>query len=226
MEDHSIVDAAREGLAELADPSKAGPMAAYMKTAMPFYGVQKKGRTAVLRTLVREFAPDSHPTYEAYVRALWDQPHREEKYLAIGYARAWKEFINFDSLPLYRDLIVEGAWWDLVDEVAVQLIGVVVMADRRDTEPVVRSWIEHEDAWLRRSSIICQIKAKERTDTRLLADACHANFADTDFFIRKAIGWALREFAKTDAEWVRSFVAANQSAMASLSVREARKHLS
>lgn len=221
-----IAEEARSQLAAVADPSKAGPMAAYMKTDMPFYGVQKTPRKAIIRSLVRLFPAETHDTYQSNIRSLWEQPHREEKYLAIAYARSFKEFIELRSVPLYRELVVEGAWWDFVDEVAVQLIGPVHMKSPRELEPQIRSWILDEDMWLRRSSIITQLKHKDRTDTGLLSDSCTANFSDREFFIRKAIGWALREFAKTNPSWVRAFVSSNKDAMAPLSLREATKHLS
>lgn len=220
-----IAEQARAALSAVADPVKAGPMAAYMKTDMPFYGVQKAQRTPVLRSLRKSFPPHSLQEYESNVRALWVLPHREEKYLAIGYARSFKGYVTPDSIPLYRDLVVEGAWWDFVDEVASHLIGKVLLEDRSAVGPVVRSWIEADDLWLRRVSIISQLTHKGATDTDLLHDACVANLADREFFIRKAIGWSLREYAKTNPEWVRAFVAENESEMAPLSVREAMKHL-
>lgn len=200
-------------------------MARYMKTDMPFYGVQKAARTKILRDVVSRFPPMDRHEYVANVRLLWDLDHREEKYLAIGYARSFDQFVDVHSLRLYRELVVEGAWWDLVDETAIKLIGVALGKSRVETEPTVRSWISHDDLWLVRTSIICQIGHKEDTDASLLGDACVANFDQRDFFIRKAIGWALREYAKTDPAWVICFLAAHESAMAPLSVREAEKHL-
>jgi 3-methyladenine DNA glycosylase AlkD len=220
-----IAQQAKAELSAVADPSKAGPMAAYMKTDMPFYGVQKAQRTPILRSLRRSFPPRSRQEYEANIRLLWNEPHREEKYLAIGYARSFPRYIAVDSIPMFHDLVVEGAWWDFVDEVATQLIGKVLDDDRTVAEPTVRAWTHSDDMWLRRVSIICQLKHKERTNTSFLSDACLANISDREFFIRKAIGWALREYAKTNPDWVRSFVADNESAMAPLSIREAMKHL-
>ena len=190
------------GLTAVADPTKTVPMAAYMKTNMPFYGVQKAGRTEIMRILKREHKPASPSECQQAILALWALPHREEKYIAIGYARAFAEFVTMHSLPLYKRLIVEGAWWDFVDEVATKLVGGVVRKERGAAEPVVCPWILDDDMWLRRTSIICQLGHKADTDTSLLADACTANLADAEFFIRKAIGWSLREYAKTDPEWV------------------------
>lgn len=212
-------------LAAAADPDKAAPMAAYLKTDQPFYGVQKAGRTPIVRRLVASFPPSDRTAYEAVVRALWELPHREEQYIAVGYARAFPAHVTVESMPLYRDLIVDGAWWDLVDEIASRLVGVALLEERSSVTPIVRGWIGDPDLWLRRTSIIAQLIHKDRTDTVLLADACVANHSDPDFFIRKAIGWALRQYARTDADWVRRFLVAHESEMAPLSIREASKHL-
>jgi 3-methyladenine DNA glycosylase AlkD len=222
---NELIRSVQIDLAKAADPAKAGPMATYMKTDMPFYGVQKAGRNPILRRLKREFAPDDLGEYVESVSALWELPHREEKYLALGYARAFDQFVGIESMPLYKRIVVEGAWWDFVDETASRLVGRVLFKERSLTEPTVRSWICAEDMWLRRTSIICQLTHNAETDTVLLGDACTANLADNEFFIRKAIGWALRQYARTDPVWVRAYVEEHGGALSGLSHREATKHL-
>lgn len=212
-------------LSDVADPEKAGPMAAYLKTDMPFYGVQKAQQRPIVVEIARECPPASRSDYVDVVRALWGLDHREEKYLALGYARAFDDHVVFDTVDLYRDLIVDGAWWDLVDEAAIKLVGRALFKQRAVVTPIVEGWIADDDLWVRRTSIICQIGHKNETDTGLLTAACAANLDDTDFFIRKAIGWALRDFARTDPDWVRAFVAEYGDSMSGLSRREATKHL-
>lgn len=214
----------QDGLAAAADPDKAGPMAAYMKTDMPFYGVQKKGRIPVVKEVTASCPPTSRSEYHEIVLALWGLPHREEKYVAIAYAREFDEWVDASSLKLFRGLVVDGAWWDLVDEIAIKLVGRALLKERRAVEPTIRSWIAAEDLWLRRTSVICQIGHGGDTDTSLLASACSANLKDTDFFIRKAIGWGLREYARTDPAWVEHYVEERREAMSGLSIREATKH--
>jgi 3-methyladenine DNA glycosylase AlkD len=178
-----------------------------------------------MRRLKREYAPRDIGEYHEVVVALWGQPYREEKYLALSYAGAFDEFINSDSMALFQRLVTEGAWWDFVDESAARLVGRVLFKEPSRTEPTIRSWIDDDDMWLRRTSIICQLKHKNNTDTLLLADACTANLADNEFFIRKAIGWALREYAKTDPGWVMRYVEEHRHSLSGLSHREATKHL-
>ncbi len=215
---------ARE-LARLGDPDKAVGMAAYLKTDMPFYGVQKPGRVAVMKAMMQSHPVGSRAEYGEGVAELWERPHREEKYLAIGLARAYPQYQTIGAVPLYKRLITEGAWWDFVDEVAINLIGMVWLRDRERTTPIMSRWIDGADMWLRRTATIGQLKHKDDTDEDLLFSFCLRRAHETEFFVRKGIGWALREYAKTDPGAVRSFVDAHRDAWSGLTYREATKHL-
>ncbi len=212
-------------LTKRANAEKAGPMAAYLKTEMPFYGVQKKGRTEVFRELKRRFPIQANDVYRNAVAALWAQPHREEKYLAITIARHHTPFITAENIDLYQQLIVEGAWWDLVDDVAINCVGIAYWEQRAVVEPTIERWIDDEFMWLRRTSLIAPIKHKAATDHERLFDHCLRRADESEFFIRKAIGWTLREYAKTDPERVRKFLVQYRERWSGLSFREAAKHL-
>jgi 3-methyladenine DNA glycosylase AlkD len=216
---------ASDALGAVADPSKAPGMQAYMKTDMPFYGVQKPARARILHELVRRFPPPDRAGYEGLVVALWQLPHREEKYLALGVARHFPEYVVAEMLPLYRGLIVEGAWWDLVDEVATHLIRDLVVGHPDDVWPTVDTWIDDDDMWLRRTAIICQVGAKESTDAARLFRFCEERAFEKEFFIRKAIGWALRQHARVDPDAVARFVREHRDQLSGLSYREATKHI-
>jgi 3-methyladenine DNA glycosylase AlkD len=216
---------ATEALAAVAEPSKAKGMQAYMKTDMPFYGVQKSARVGILHDLVTAYPPSDRAEYEQLVLGLWRLPHREEKYLALGAARHFQQFVVPDSMPLYRRLIIEGAWWDLVDEVATHLIKDLVLGFPDEVWPVVDTWIDDDDMWLRRTAIICQVGAKDATDADRLFRFCSQRAFETEFFIRKAIGWALRQHARTDPEAVARFVTEHRARLSGLSYREATKHI-
>jgi 3-methyladenine DNA glycosylase AlkD len=224
----SVVQARRfasAALAAAADSSKSEGMQAYMKTDMPFYGVQKPARVVILRDIVRDFPPPNAAGYEQLVLGLWDLPHREEKYLALGVARHFEAYVTPEALSLYRRLIVEGAWWDLVDEVATHLICDLVVGHPREVWPAVDTWIDDDDMWLRRSAIICQVGAKERTDAVRLFRFCDKRSFEKEFFIRKAIGWALRQYARVDPEAVAGFVIAHHDGLSGLAYREATRHI-
>ncbi|MEE8488810.1 MAG: DNA alkylation repair protein [Acidimicrobiia bacterium] len=214
-----------DALSAAANPEKAVGMQAYMKTDMPFYGVQKPGRTPILRRLVSEFPPEDRDQYENLVLALWALPHREEKYLAQGVAVGHQQYMVPESLPLFRRMITEGAWWDLVDETATHMVRYLVINHGDETWTSVDHWIDDDDMWLRRSAITCQVGAKEHTDPERLLRFCEQRAFEKEFFIRKAIGWALRDYAKTDAGLVAAFVNDHKEELSGLSFREATRHI-
>jgi 3-methyladenine DNA glycosylase AlkD len=225
--DSTLVAAVRAGLAELGDSAKAADMRAYMKSDMPFRGVQKPARAALCARLFAAHPQRTKDGWVATVRELWrGAEFREERYVALELTgqRRYAGWQDPDLVELYEELIVTGAWWDFVDEVANRRIGPLLRAHPAELTPVMRSWRTDPDRWKRRTSIICQLGAKHATDVELLGDCIEANVADPDFFLRKGIGWALREFAKTEPGWVRAFVAAHPD-LSRLSVREATKHL-
>ena len=216
---------AQEMLRRFADPAAAGPMAAYMKTRMPFYGVKKPQRNQIVRALEREFEIDDVETYQRIVARLWTLPHREERYLAIQLAQSFPRLIGIGSIDLYERLIREGAWWDLVDDVAIRLVGRVWLENRDEVAARMDRWIEDDDLWIRRAAIIAQIRHKASTDHRRLFSYCRRRAFEKEFFIRKAIGWALREYSKTDPRRVGRFLSQNRDRLSGLSYREGAKVL-
>ncbi len=221
-----LVEYVQRELAARSDPQKAQAMAEYMKTEMPFYGVQAGTRRALAREAGRRFPPGGRDAYEAAVLALWGMPHREEKYVAIAWAREHTQYIDFSSLPLYELMIREGAWWDLVDEISVHLVGDVLRSDPAHTWPVLDRWIDDENLWIRRSALICQNSFGELTDEERLFRYCLARAPESEFFIRKAIGWALREYSYAAPEVVRDFLLEHRAALSGVTFREGGKRLS
>lgn len=215
----------RARLRALADAERAAAMATYLKTDMPIWGVPAPQRRAICRELLDAHPLDSPEAYEATVRELWALTYREEKYLAIDVARARRRFITLDHVPLYEQMVTEGGWWDLVDDIAMHLVGPVVYDERESMRPRVLGWAEHDDLWLRRTAIICQNRHKQFTDADLLFEVCRRGAGDPDTFIRKAIGWALRDYARTDPQAVRHFLSLHRDELSALSYREAAKHL-
>jgi len=200
-------------------------MAAYMKTSMPFYGVAKPARAEINRELKRRFSIANQKEYQRAVLRLWQLPHREEKYLAIDVARTWRDFIVPASMPLYRRMIEEGAWWDTVDEIAAHLVGSVLLAHRKEIAPMMDRWIADKDMWIRRAAIISQLKHKDKTDHVRLFRYSLVQAAEKEFFIRKAIGWALRQYAYSAPKRVRDYLALNRDKFSPLTYREAARVL-
>ena len=230
--DREPITRVRAALAAGGDPQRAVAQQRYMKSAMPFYGLGLPAVRSTLRPILREHPPATREVWEATTRALWDEAtHREERYAAIeltgiAAARPWQDPA---ALALYEHLVRTGSWWDYVDPIASGRVGLILRGHRAATTPVIRSWAVGDDLWVRRTAILCQLQAGADTDLDLLTAAIDANTLGTafgsEFFIRKAIGWALRQHARTDPDWVRSFVAARSARLAPLSMREALKHL-
>lgn len=213
-----LVEDVRAALRAVADPSKAPGMQAYMKSEMPFLGVQQGPRSKALRPVFRAHRLDRDKWLTAALQ-LWDHAvYREERYAALALLRTHRQWLTAADEPLLRHLVTSGAWWDFVDEIATKLVGPL----RTDLD--VPAWAVDDDMWIRRAAIICQVGHRGRgTDQQLLAGVIEPNTADRRFWITKAIGWALRDYAYADPQWVRDFVSAHE--LAALSVREATKHL-
>ena len=183
----------------------------------------------VTRKITRKAVAD-HPPIDlgdltSAATALWRTAEfREERYAATELTGLRIAVGQLELLPLCQEMIVTGAWWDHVDAVSHR-VGAMLLSHRPALLPMIRDWSIDPDRWLRRTSIICQLGFKDRTDAALLTEVIAPNLADPDFFIRKAIGWALREYARTDPDWVRRFVSAHEGSLRALSRREAMKHL-
>lgn len=223
--DQRVVSYVQTHFQELADPVNAIPMAAYMKTEMPFYGIPKPLRVPIYKTLKKEFAPNVQEEYESCVLALWNLPHREEKYAAIEYAMFFDKFITSESIPLYEQLVREGQWWDFVDPIAIALVGIALRKNRKKLEPKMRKWIRDPDMWIRRTAILSQNRHKAETNEEMLFDFCLDRADEKEFFIRKAIGWALREYSYAAPKAVRKFLNENRNTLSPLSLKEGAKQL-
>lgn len=222
---NGLVTAVRQGLAAVADPARAPEMQRYMKSEMPFLGVPKPVRARVLEDVFAAHPLGSRAEWVECVLELWrGARHREERYAALDLAGRYPRWQGVDLLPVYDELVVTGAWWDFVDEIASRRIGPLLRAFPEEVTPVVRAWSRDADRWRRRVSVICQLGSKQATDVDLLREVVEANIADEDFFLRKAIGWALRQHSRVDPGWVRAFVEEHPE-LSGLSKREALKHL-
>ena len=227
---HDLVHAVRTELARQADPERAVGQQAYMKSALPYRGLTTPQLRVAIRSLLADegYRMSSRGEWEATIRALWDEAsYREEWYAAIALARhrTHRRWVDSESMPLWRHLVVTGAWWDVVDDVATHLVREVRVGAPEVEGLRLREWAESGDLWLRRTAIISQVGLKAGVDQALLVDVIEPNLADRDFFIRKAIGWALRDHARIDPDWVRRFVAERDTELSGLSRREALKHL-
>ena len=196
-----------------------------MKSSMPSLGVTVPAVRRIVLATAKELPFESPAELRDDVRLLWrDATWREERYAAIDLTSLKSAAKDLEMLPLYEEIIRTGAWWDFVDGVSDRICA-LLQHHRSTLTPLLRTWASDPDFWIRRAAITSQLKAKTSTDQGLLATALDANLADKEFFIRKAIGWTLREYAKTDPQWVRSYVETRRPMLSPLSLREAMKHL-
>lgn len=224
----SLVKAIRDGLAAVANPEKAEGMRAYMKSAMPYHGVQSAPLREVCKEVFGKYPLDDRRVWTDTALTLWRRASFREEMYAARELTGWKAYAGWqdpDALPMYEEMVTTGAWWDHVDELAIRRIGPIRRGYPEIVTPMVRMWSTHDDMWLRRTAIICQVGAKAKTDYDLLAEVVEPNVDSREFFIRKAIGWALRDLAWHDPDWVVSYVDGMGDRLSGLSRREALKNV-
>ncbi|THD35235.1 MAG: DNA alkylation repair protein [Sphingomonas sp.] len=223
----SLPDRVRRALQVVADPARAPAMQAYMKSEMPYLGVSTVPRRAALKAVFAGIEWPDAAAWQTDVLALWrGATFREERYAAVELAalKSARRFHTIDALPMYEEMIVTGAWWDHVDEIATHRLWTILQNDRAAMRKAMLGWSTDADMWKRRSAIICQVPAKAATDLDLLYTCIEPSIGRSQFFLRKAIGWALRQYAWTDPDEVARYVAANADRLSGLSQREALKN--
>ena len=228
MASPSLLLTIRETLREVADPARTPGMQAYMKSQMPYLGVSAVPLRKVCRDLFNGLAWDDAEAWQADVLAIWRRAEfREERHAAIELTglRVARPFHDLSTLPMYEEMIVTGAWWDYVDIIAAHRLSAILQRQGAAMKREMLGWSTNANMWKRRSAILCQLKAKEQTDLEFLYACIEPSLDSQEFFLRKAIGWALRQYAWTDPEEVRRYVARNKERLSGLSRREALKNI-
>jgi 3-methyladenine DNA glycosylase AlkD len=218
----------RKALQEAGDPVKAPVMQAYMKSAMPYHGVPTPLLRQVCKATFADLRFATAPQWRAQVLDLWrDARFREERYAALYLAgdKRGKPFQTLSAMKMYDELIVTGAWWDYVDDIASHRIGPILKDFPAPMRRKMLSWSKSNNLWKRRSAIICQLGFKAETDLELLYACIEPSLGSSEFFLQKAIGWALRQYAWTDGAEVKKYVRLNRTRLSTLSCREALKNL-
>lgn len=211
-------------LRNLQDADRAVSMQRYLKTEMPMYGLPRAARLDVEKLMHQHIVVDTIEMYQASITSLWQLPHREEKYLAIDLALRHKQFIGLEALDLFESMMREDyMWWDLCDPISANLIGRVAL--HHNIEHKLMQWIDDDNMWLRRTAILAQLKHKEKVNADLLFGFCRERMHEKEFFVRKAIGWALREYSKTNPDAVIAFLEQEKTNLSGLSYREGAKVL-
>ncbi|MFD3627191.1 DNA alkylation repair protein [Streptomyces sp. NPDC058698] len=220
----TVLDRLTAAYGPAADPERAPAMRAYMKDVAPFLGLTTPVRRALSATVTAGLPRPDEADCTAVALRCWELPEREYHYFAVDYLRRYVRHCSSGFLPVTRHLVTTVPWWDTVDPLAAHVVGALVAADPGLTADM-DEWIADDDMWLARTALLHQLRFRERTDTERLFDYCLRRSGHPDFFVRKAIGWCLREYARTDPDAVRSFLAREQGRFAPLSVREALKNI-
>ena len=208
-------------LRNLANADDARAMKAYMRGRFEFLGVKTPARRKAAKAFFKKHGGADIDW--RFVRQAWEHPFREMQYAALDYLETRKNLLRPGDLPQLKKLAQTKSWWDTIDFLD-RLAGGII-AGFPETRPVILQWSRDEDIWLRRLAIDHQLLRKDQTDQHLLEQILVNNLDQTEFFINKAIGWALRDYSKTNPEWVKNFIRQHHGKMAPLSIREASKYL-
>lgn len=213
---------------------KIPAMENYMRNQFKFLGLQATERRQLTKEFLNEKRAETHARAQIaspqqsildweFLFLLWKLPEREFQLIGLDYLKRAEKYLVLEDFTNLRQLVLTKSWWDTVDFLAKNIGGLVLKEPLLTNE--MKKWSVDDNIWLRRVSILHQLAFKEQTDPSLLRTVILNNLEDPEFFIQKAIGWALREYAKTDACWVRHFVKEFENELSSLSQREALKNL-
>lgn len=204
-----------------ADTTLAYPMSAYMRHKFSFLGIKTPKRVDISREFLKKCSKTGYFDWN-FIDLCFNQDEREYQYLALAYFGVLWNFIDYSDLPKLEKLAFNKPWWDTIDSLS-SVVGKLSIKYPQMQDEYIRKWSISDNFWLVRWSIIYQLKFKQYTDIEFLIETISTNKSNKEFFIQKAIGWALREYAKTNPEWVSRFVVKEQ--LKGLSKREALKHI-
>lgn len=211
-----------EKMFEFKNEDDAIAMSSYMRNKFKFLGIKSPKRKEIFKEIFENFKNNKEIDKEFVVK-FFNKDYREFQYIAIDYLIKMKKYFLKDDIFFIKDLIITKSWWDIVDLIASNLLGEICKKYPSLIDEQIVFWINDDNMWIRRSSIIFQLRYKENTNLEILQKSIESNIDDNEFFIQKAIGWALREYSKTDYKWVINFI--NNHNLSKLSKREAEKYI-
>ena len=201
---------------------EAEKMSAYMLNKFKYIGIKTPERRKIFKNFFKEYKKGEIINWE-FINKCWENEYRELQYSAIDYLKEMVKFLTEKDIPKIKKLIVTKSWWDTVDGIDV-IVGKTALKYPKINKTLIK-WSKDKNIWLRRIAIDHQLLRKEKTNTELLSEIIENNLNDTEFFINKAIGWALRDYSKTNPDWVRNFIEKNKDKMSKLSIKEASKYI-
>ena len=201
---------------------QAQKMSKYMLNKFEYIGIKTPERREIFKIFFKEYKNEEKIDWE-FVNKCWENKYREFQYVAADYLKNMKDKLTIDDISEFKRLILEKSWWDTIDNLDMT-IGALALKDS-NVNKILLEWSLDENIWLRRIAIDHQLLRKEKTNTELLEKILKNNLGQAEFFINKAIGWVLRDYSKTNPEWVKNFIEKNRENMAKLSIKEASKYL-
>jgi 3-methyladenine DNA glycosylase AlkD len=220
---HPYVAALKTLFEQNADPSQAAPMKKYMRDQFEYLGIKTPQNAALQKEFYAEYGLPELSDLDEILRDLWALPQREFQYVAMGLLGKFEKQLPAEFIDTIEYLIVTKSWWDTVDALASHTVGTHFKRFPKIRERSLKKWRKSKNIWLRRTAILFQLGYKKETDFESLAEIIRENLGSDEFFINKAIGWALRQYAYIDPKAVKKFV--KSTPLHSLSRREAMKHL-
>ncbi len=221
---HPYVVSVKALFEQNANPAQAGPMKKYMRDQFDYLGIKSPQFKILFKQQIAEYGLPSVPELDGIVHALWDLPQREFQYMAVSLVGRLEKQLPTKFIKTLEYMITHKSWWDTVDSIAGGTVGVHFKRYPEVRETYLATWRASENFWLRRTTILFQLNYKQETDFDLLCDIICENLGSREFFINKAIGWSLRQYARVDPKAVKKFVNATKD-LNPLSRREAMKHL-
>lgn len=220
---HPYVASLKTLFEENANPEQAGPMKKYMRDQFEYLGIKSQQNGTLQKEFFAEHGLPPLSELDTILRDLWSLPEREFQYVAMGLLGRFNKQIPASFIKTIEYVLVTKSWWDTVDSIAGGTLGVHFQRFPDVREKYLAKWRKSDNFWLRRSAILFQLNYKKETDFELLCEIICENLASKEFFINKAIGWALRQYARSDPQAVKKFV--KSTPLHPLSRREAMKHL-
>lgn len=220
----NMYDTIREMAPRYADPSRSEAMKAYMKGQFEYYGISSPSRKKLMTELRAQWKPVLNDDLWKLTDMLWTDPHREMQYVALEILGPLAKKMDCTHMATLEHLILTKSWWDTVDGVVPDLVGAVFKKDKACRDKYVYKWMEHENIWLKRASIIFQLRYGKDTDFDLMCEAILKNDTSREFFVRKAQGWALRQYSKFEPTKVSQFIEANPQ-LSGLTKKEALRRI-
>ncbi len=222
---HPWVESVRIAFQQAETPHNAAPMSAYMKNHFPFHGITSQHRTELLKDLLNKENLPEYRDLSLVCHQLWELPQREYVYAALSLLAKFNKRLNPSDIPWIIALITQKSWWDSVDTLAGSVLSSLVNRLPDTLWPHFEPLIGDDNFWLNRTAMIVQLKLRDKTDTDFLTAAILPHMHSKEFFLRKAIGWSLRQYARYNPQWVIDFVHQHEAELSGLSKREALKRL-